>query len=154
MPTRSAAAAVLLAAAAFTAGCSSNSGSTAKPSPPATSAQPSSTAPAVDPAAARKACVDAVSAIPADGNGQVPSEPVPAACKSLSDSDYLDAYTDGIAKSNEAGRERLDHATWDAAWDSLGRDTQADLCTAFQTGLKATGGLAHDEAQYFRDNKC
>lgn len=65
--------------------------------------------PSVDKARVTQACMDAVAEIPADENGEVPSEPTPAACAPLSDSEYLDAYMDGIAQANRAAiaeRER------------------------------------------------
>jgi hypothetical protein len=104
MRTRTALPAVLLTLAALTAGCS-NSDQPSKPAKPAsTSATPT---PTVDAAAARQACVDAVAAIPAGDNGEVPSEPVPDDCKALSDSEYLAAYMDGIEQSNQNGRDAL-----------------------------------------------
>lgn len=102
MNARAAACAALLALAALT-GCSSTD-STNKPSTPTPTPTVTHT---VDQAAARQACADAVAALPADTNGQVPSEPVPDECKTLSDSDYLDAYMDGIQQSNQEGRDAL-----------------------------------------------
>ncbi|MGW9597383.1 hypothetical protein ACWHLZ_44785 [Streptomyces chartreusis] len=98
----------IAAAAIFTtalAGCSPGS-SDDKPSKPATSAAPSPTA-AVDPAAARQACVDAVAAIAGDDSGEEPSEAVPAECQALGDSDYLDAVLDATRQSNQQGRDAL-----------------------------------------------
>ncbi len=105
MNTRTTAATVLLALAAFTAGCSSDNTTGDKPTATATPA--ASPTPTIDQAAARQACVDAVAAIPADDNGEVPSEPVPDECQTLTDGDYLDAYTDGIQQSNQDGRDAL-----------------------------------------------
>lgn len=65
--------------------------------------------PSVDKARVTQACMDAVAEIPADESGEVPSEPTPAACAPLSDSEYLDAYMDGIIQGNREGiaeRER------------------------------------------------
>jgi len=104
MRARRAATPVLLALALATAGCSSNS-TDDKPSKPTTAA--ASSTPTIDQAAARQACVDAVAAIPADDNGEVPSEPIPDECASLSQADYLDAYMDGIEQSNQEGRDAL-----------------------------------------------
>ncbi|MFM9542308.1 hypothetical protein [Streptomyces turgidiscabies] len=116
MNARTAAVTVLLALAAFTAGCSSDS-TTDKPAATATPA--ASPTPSIDQAAARQACVDAVAAIPADDNGEVPSEPVPDECKALTDGDYLDAYMDGIGQANQDGRDALqdliDEASSEAA---------------------------------------
>uniref|UniRef100_UPI003F495FC0 hypothetical protein n=1 Tax=Streptomyces chartreusis TaxID=1969 RepID=UPI003F495FC0 len=98
--TAIAAAAILTTALA---GCSPGS-SNDKPS--ATPAAPSPTA-AVDPAAARQACVDAVAAIAGDDSGEEPSEAIPAECQALSDSDYLDAVLDATRQSNQQGRDAL-----------------------------------------------
>lgn len=54
-------------------------------------------------------CVDAVDVV-ADlpsTDGEVQFEPTPAPCASLSDSEYLDAYMDGIAQHNKAGQDDL-----------------------------------------------
>jgi hypothetical protein len=104
MNAHRAAAAALLLLALGTAGCSSQADD-AKPSKPTTAA--ASPTPTVDEATARQACVDAVAGIAADASGEVPSEPVPDECSSLSQADYLDAYMDGIEQSNQAGRDAL-----------------------------------------------
>lgn len=104
MHARTTAIAVLLTLAAATAGCSSDT-TDSKPDKPTTVT--TSPTPTVDAAAARQACVDAVATIPADANGEVPSEPVPDACSSLDDAAYLDAYSDGIEQANQAGRDAL-----------------------------------------------
>jgi ABC-type glycerol-3-phosphate transport system substrate-binding protein len=103
----------VLAALTLTA-CSSSDSSDDKPSKPATT----SAAPTADPAEARQTCVDAVAALPADENGEVPSEPVPDACKTLNASDYLDAYMDGIEQSNQAGRDALQDLIDEASEDA------------------------------------
>jgi hypothetical protein len=104
MHIRRAAAAALLTLALGATGCSGQADD-AKPSEPTTAA--ASRTPTVDAAAARQACVDAVAGIAADANGEVPSEPVPDECASLSQSDYLKAYMDGIEQSNQEGRDAL-----------------------------------------------
>jgi hypothetical protein len=104
MRTRTATITCLLALA-VTTGCSSDSDD--KPAdPPATSAVASPAAP-LDQATARQACVEAVAEIPAGDNGEVPSEPIPEECTTLSASDYLDAYMDGIEQSNQEGQDAL-----------------------------------------------
>lgn len=100
MRARTAACAVLVVLAAVT-GCSSDSNDDRGTD------QPTTTAPAAAAADTYQACVDAVAAIPADDSGQVPSDPVPEACADLDEGDYLDAYMDGIAQSNQAGRDAL-----------------------------------------------
>lgn len=105
MHARTAACTALLALAALTAGCSS-SDQPSKPEKPSSTATAAPT-PTVDAAAARQACVDAVAAIPADDNGEVPSDPIPDDCQALSSSDYLDAYMDGIEQSNQDGRDAM-----------------------------------------------
>ncbi|MEW2570481.1 hypothetical protein [Streptomyces sp. NPDC047070] len=112
MHARTALAAALLALAAATAGCGSDSSNDepSKSDKPAASASPS-----VDEAAALQACVDAVADIPAGDNGEVPSEPVPDECADLDEGDYLDAYMDGIEQSNEQGRDDLQDAIDEAS---------------------------------------
>lgn len=102
MRVRAAACTALLAVAALTVGCSSGS----TDDKPTATAQPTVTK-TVDQAAVRQACVDAVADIPADDSGQVPSEPVPDACKSLSEHDYLNAYMDGIEQGNQQARDDM-----------------------------------------------
>lgn len=87
---------LLLLAAALTA-CTSSDPAPAPDKPAATSA-----APTVDQATLVQQCVDAVALITPSADGSVPSEPVPAECADLSDSDYLDAYYDGLAQANKA----------------------------------------------------
>ncbi|MFD3640971.1 hypothetical protein [Streptomyces griseus] len=106
MRTCTAAAAVLLVAA-LTA-CSAE---TSTPEPTTTT----SAAPKVDKATTVKACVDAVGELPADEDGSVPSDPVPAECADLSDSEYLDAYMDGIQQSNKQAQQELQDLIDDAA---------------------------------------
>ncbi|MFJ9887167.1 hypothetical protein ACIQRW_15035 [Streptomyces sp. NPDC091287] len=105
MRTRTAAASILLAAA-LTA-CSAE---TSTPEPAATT----SAAPKVDKATTVKACVDAVAELPAGPDGSVPSDPVPAECTDLSDSEYLNAYMDGINQSNREGIADLEQQIEDA----------------------------------------
>lgn len=112
MHARTTTIAILLTLAAATAGCSSDT-TDSKPDKPA--AVTASATPTVDEATARQACVDAVAAIPADANGEVPSEPVPDACASLDEDAYLDAYMDGIEQANQAGRDALQDLIDDAS---------------------------------------
>lgn len=54
-------------------------------------------------------CVDAVAQrATTDESGEVASEPTPAPCAPLSDSEYLDAYMDGIHQINQTGGAGLD----------------------------------------------
>ena len=86
---------LLLCATALTA-CTTSDPAPAPDKPAATTA-----APTLDQAQLTQQCVDAVAELPVDANGSVPSEPVPAECTALSDSDYLDAYMDGINQANQ-----------------------------------------------------
>lgn len=112
MRTRHTTAAALTAATLLLTitGCSSDSGD-AKPTKTVTA--PAS--PTADKAAATAQCIDAVAQIPADDDGSVPSEPVPTECSALTDSEYLDAYMDGISQSNRDGIADLQDAIDDAA---------------------------------------
>lgn len=97
--TAAVAAALLLALA----GC----GSSDAPKP-AETVKTTVTAPApLSKAEQTKQCVDAVAA---SANGEVPSEPKPSPCSSLTEGEYLDAYMDGIHQANGAALEqrRLD----------------------------------------------
>lgn len=62
-----------------------------------------------------QACVDAVAARAPGPDGSVPFEPAPAPCAGLSDDEYLDAYWDGIAQGNQAGRDELQKRSDEAA---------------------------------------
>ncbi|MFH9610434.1 hypothetical protein [Streptomyces sp. NPDC017448] len=106
MRTRTAAASIFLAAT-LTA-CSTG---TSSPEPATTT----STAPKADQATTVQACVDAVAELPAGPDGSVPSDPVPAECADLSDSEYLDAYMDGISQANREGVADLEQQIEDAA---------------------------------------
>lgn len=106
MRTRTAAASILLAASLTACG------TTPAPDKPAAT---SSAAPKVDKAATVKACVDAVAELPAGPDGSVPSDPVPTECTDLSDSEYLDAYMDGISQANREGIADLEQQIEDAA---------------------------------------
>lgn len=108
MHARTALPAVLLALAAATAGCGTDSADD-KPSTPATSAAAST--PAVNDAAAIQACVDAVqAAVDAGTDDTKPDE-----CASLTESDYLDAYMDGLEQHNQDGRDDLQDAIDEAS---------------------------------------
>ncbi|MGW9437949.1 hypothetical protein [Streptomyces sp. NPDC055607] len=67
----------------------------------------------------RKACVDAIAATirarPNDFNPDTDSDPKPDACATIPESDYLDAYMDGLKQSNQAGIDDLQKAIEDAA---------------------------------------
>ncbi|HEY9374918.1 hypothetical protein [Streptomyces sp.] len=52
-----------------------------------------------------KGCVDAVVERALAETGEVPSEPRPAGCESLTESEYLDAYMDGLSEANRRGLE-------------------------------------------------
>lgn len=71
----------------------------------------------------RAACVDAwadtISARPADWDPEVDNDPEPAQCTGLPEDEWLDMYWDGLAQSNEAGRQELGECLDDPA------------CTAF-----------------------
>lgn len=105
MRTRTITAALLLTALA-TASCSS---ADPKPAATVTVTADASASPALSKAEITEQCIDAVAQRAADTTGaEVPSEPTPAPCAGLSDSDYLDAYMDGISAANNAAREELD----------------------------------------------
>ncbi|MGW1463853.1 hypothetical protein ACWCPT_05795 [Streptomyces sp. NPDC002308] len=107
MHARTIAAAALLTATLV--GCSS----TTTPDAPAT--QPATSAPALSHAEQIEQCTAAVADIPAGPDGSVPSDPVPAECTALSDSEYLDAYYDGLAQSNKDGLQDLQDQIDEAA---------------------------------------
>lgn len=92
-----AAAALLLAA--LTA-CSSSSGDP-KPVPTVTV----TASPSLSKEQAAKACVDALTERAMESQGEVPFDPTPAPCAPLSDSEYLDAYYDGLSEANRRGLE-------------------------------------------------
>lgn len=106
------AAVLLLAGAAV--GCSDSEDTPAdKPSPVAASS--AGETPAVSAEEAAQACVDAVAELEPGEDGSVPFEPAPDECASLSDSEYLDAYMDGIAQSNREGIEDLERLIEEAS---------------------------------------
>lgn len=105
MNSRAIVATIALLAAALTA-CSDN-GSPDSDKPTASAAPSKSKA---DPAQARQDCADAVKeAIDADPSNDDLERP--ADCASLSDSEYLDAYMDGLQEHNKAGRDALGGST-------------------------------------------
>ena len=85
------------------------SSSDPKPTPTVTATVTES--PKLSKAEQTKACVDAVadviSARPDDFNTDTDSDPKPAECNDLSDSEYLDAYMDGLMESNKRARKAL-----------------------------------------------
>lgn len=102
MHIRRAAVAVLLALAAATASCSSDSTSD-KPT-----ATPSATsAPTVDKAAAREACVDAWAAL-LKKDENVGAEDEPAVCDSAPSGQKAEMYAEALRERNKANRDRLD----------------------------------------------
>lgn len=107
MRTRITAAAILLALSGLTA-CSSTDGDD-KPSPTVTATVTES--PKLSKAEQTQLCVaavaDVISARPDDFDPEADEDPKPEECNSLSDSEYLDAYMDGLAESNERAREAL-----------------------------------------------
>ncbi|MEU9861316.1 hypothetical protein AB0D99_10590 [Streptomyces sp. NPDC047971] len=108
-------AAAIAATAALLAltGCSSQTSDNSPPTAPTT------TAPALSAAEQREACVDAwaatIGARPADFNPETDTDPTPDACTSLSESDSLDAYMDGLQQTNKAGQDAFKKAIEDAA---------------------------------------
>lgn len=101
----------LLAAAA--AGCSS--GGNAEPTPTKTV----TATPSLSKEQVTAACVEAATERAKAAAGEVPFDPTPAPCAPLSDSEYLDAYMDGISEANRSGleerqRERDAEASKDA----------------------------------------
>lgn len=62
-----------------------------------------------------QACVDAVATRAPGPDGSVPFEPTPTPCTDLPDDEYLDAYMDGIAQGNQAGRDELQKQIDEAA---------------------------------------
>ncbi|AEM87076.1 hypothetical protein [Streptomyces violaceusniger] len=97
------AAALMLAAAAV--GCSSNT-SDDKPAKAPTS-QPAKPTPTLDPTEARAACVDAIAKAIQDDNDPEETGDRPAECKSIADSDWLDAYMDGLHQRNQKNLDSL-----------------------------------------------
>jgi predicted component of type VI protein secretion system len=92
MRTRLLAVALLLAAVTA---CSS--GGDAEPVKTVTA----TASPSPDKAQVTADCVDAVAERAKESEGEVPFDPTPAPCAPLSDSEYLDAYYDGLAQANK-----------------------------------------------------
>lgn len=112
MRTRTAITAVLLTAAL--AGCSSGDAE-----PKETVTATTTVSPSPDKAQVTQACVEATTERAKAAAGEVPFDPTPAPCAPLSDSEYLDAYMDGISEANRSGleerqRERDAEASKDA----------------------------------------
>lgn len=100
-------AAVTAALALTLVSCGSSDDEPAKPTGSATK----TAAPSADTAADRQACVDAVkAAVDADTDDVKPAE-----CESLTDSDYLDAYMEGLQQHNQEGRGALQDAIDEAS---------------------------------------
>ncbi|MFF8034903.1 hypothetical protein [Streptomyces sp. NPDC016626] len=116
MRTRTTIATALLALAALTAGCSSDS---SDDKPAATTSTP---APTADPAEARQACVDAwaetISNRPADFDPEADSDIEPAECEGLPEDEWTDRYMEGLAQSNQAGRDALQDLIDEASEDA------------------------------------
>lgn len=85
------------------------SGDDSKPTQSSTTSAPT-TAPALSHAETVEQCTTAVAALPPGPDG-VPFTPTPAPCAGLSDHDYLNAYMDGLAQSNQQGRDALSAGT-------------------------------------------
>ncbi|MFH8717252.1 hypothetical protein [Streptomyces zaomyceticus] len=92
--------------------------------PPATpsdkgGAEASTASPTLFTVEQRQACVDAwaatIGARPTDFNPETDSDPAPDACNGIPESDWLDAYMDGLQQSNKAGQDSLQKAIDDAA---------------------------------------
>ncbi|MEV7871493.1 hypothetical protein AB0P17_36585 [Streptomyces sp. NPDC088124] len=97
-------------------GCSGDS----DPAPTETAtATATSTAPALSKAEITQQCIDAVAAVisqrPADFDPEADTDPQPAECDALSETDYLDAYMDGLQQSNQDGRDALQRQIDEAA---------------------------------------
>jgi hypothetical protein len=86
-------------------GCSSD----AKPAP--TKTVTVTPTPALSKAEITEQCAAAVAVVidqrPEDFDPELDEDPHPAECDGLDDSEYLDAYMDGLHRSSEAARERL-----------------------------------------------
>jgi hypothetical protein len=109
MHARTTACAALLALAALTTGCSSQSSD--EPDKPTSTTATATATPAADSAADRQACVDASkAAVEADNDDTKPAE-----CEGLTESDYLDAYMDGLEQHNQEGRDALQDAIDEAS---------------------------------------
>ncbi|MCX4581991.1 hypothetical protein [Streptomyces sp. NBC_01481] len=81
-------------------------GASSEPKPATTTATVTAPAP-VDKAQQIRLCMDAVATVKPNAAGDVPSEPKPDPCTALTESEYLDAYMDGIAQGNKAGQDEL-----------------------------------------------
>ncbi|MEV4974435.1 hypothetical protein [Streptomyces scopuliridis] len=97
-------------------GCSSGS----DPAPTETvTATTTPTAPALSQAEITQQCIDAVAAAisqrSADFDPKTDTDPQPTECDGLSETDYLDAYMDGLQQSNQAGRDELQRQIEEAA---------------------------------------
>jgi hypothetical protein len=98
MRTRTATVTAVLLAAAL-AGCSS--GGDAEPAKTVTT----TASPKLSKEEVTRQCVDALTERAMESEGEVPFDPTPAPCAPLGDSEYLDAYMDGISEANRAGLE-------------------------------------------------
>ncbi|MEU7240310.1 hypothetical protein [Streptomyces sparsogenes] len=98
------------------AGCGS-SNSNDKPAPRTTVAT-TPAKPTLSKVEVAKQCAAAIAKRPADDAGEIPSEPTPEPCKPLSDSEYLDAYMDGIHQANEAAQDEFQQKIDGAAEDA------------------------------------
>lgn len=142
MRTRTALPAVLLALAAATASCSSDSHGNDRPSK-TPSAAPSRTYTKAD-------CLALLERNYKAGTPQDVSDE--AECSSITHAQYVDLVGQVLAGHKD---EILDNAAWDTAWDGLDADAQANICALLTTdGPDGAEGLTHEQAQYFLDNKC
>lgn len=110
MHARFTAAAITTAVLLALVGCSSD-GSDAKPSP--TKTVTVTPTPALSKAEVTQQCIDAVAVVidqrPPDFDPETEEDPQPTECDSLTDSEYLDAYMDGVSQRNlDAIQERED----------------------------------------------
>ncbi|MER6098353.1 hypothetical protein ABT154_21345 [Streptomyces sp. NPDC001728] len=84
-------------------GCSGQEASTT-PTPAV-----ATTEPGVFPAEQRQVCVDAwavtIGNRPDDFNPETDTDPTPEACTGIPESDWVDAYMDGLFQSNRAARD-------------------------------------------------
>lgn len=86
-------------------GCSSGS----EPGPTVTVTATAAESPKLSKAEQTQLCVDAVADVissrPADFDPETSDDPKPTECSHLSDSEYLDAYMEGLLGSNRAALE-------------------------------------------------
>ncbi|MGW6743769.1 hypothetical protein ACWGDX_24125 [Streptomyces sp. NPDC055025] len=114
MRTTTAAIATALLLATLTA-CGSDS----SPAPAETVTATATASPALSQAEITQQCIDAVAEVvsqrPADFDPETDTDPQPTECNGLSETDYLDAYMDGLSQSNQAAIEERERQRGEAA---------------------------------------